>query len=762
MGWRDNLADPLLPLYSPPITPAMPAPQISRRSLLIGGGVGVGLVVGYTLWPRTHAPALNAAPGEHVLSGYVKVGNDGHVTVVVPQVELGHGVFTGLAQIVADELGADWRTIAVEAAQPGAPAANAVLAQDWADGLGKAFWSLNNWPDADGFAATGGSSSVRAYEARLRDAGAAARALLCAAAAKRWDADWQACDTHDGFVWHGDERMRFGEVAADAARLSVPRGVAWRTGAEDRLVAQELPRIDLPSKVDGSVNFAADIRLPDMVYAAISEGPIGDATVKRVDEAAAKRVMGVLEVVKTDRWVAVVATNWWAANRGLVAAAPRFAVAGDLASDRHVEKALQGAFDDPATRLSALGDVTAAFKGAQVLTQDYSAGLGAHAPIETASATALFKDGSLQLWAPTQVPGLAVAAAARATGLSADSIVIHPMMVGGSFGARYEDGVVGPAAFLAQKLKRPVQVVRSRTEEMRRDAFRAPAAARMAARVAPDGRIAAWYAQIAAPATLHEMRARLGEGKAAHEALADAHEAAEPAAIAGAVPPYDIPIHAIDHHPASIGVPTGDWRGRAYVANAFFRECFVDEVAHMTGGEPFGIRMGMLSGNSRLAQCLTRAAATGGWQGGVPGTNQGLACHTMAGSHIAVMVEARREGAGVKVDRIVAVADVGRIINPGIVRAQVIGGLVFGMSAATGAPVTVERGLAGPARLGELRLPRMADCPRIEVELIISRAEPGGVGELAVPVVAPAIAGALFAAAGVRYRSLPLVGALGA
>lgn len=748
---------PLPPRASRPYHPVMPAPTISRRTLLIGGGVGVGLLVGYTLYPRAYAPSLNAAPGEHVLSGFVKVGTDGHVTIAVPQVELGHGVFTGLAQIVADELGADWRTVAVEAAQPGTSGANAVLARDWADGLGESGWTLGAWPDVADFNATGGSTSVRAFESRLRDAGAAARALLCSAAAKRWDADWQACDTHDGFVWHGDERMRFGEVAADAAKLSVPSGLAWRSGSEGRLVAQDLPRIDLPSKVDGSVNYAADVRLPDMVYASIAEGPIGDATVKRIDEAAAKRVMGVLEVVKTDRWVAVVATNWWAANQGLIAAKPRFDVAGDLASDRHIAKRLDGAFDDPGMRLSAVGDVGAAFRGAQVLTQSYTAGLGAHAPVETASATAMLKNGTLQIWAATQVPALAVGAAARGAEIDAASVVIHPMMVGGSFGARYEDGVVGPAAFLAKKLGRPVQLTRSRSEEMRRDAFRAPAAARMAARVEPDGRISAWFAQIAAPATLHEMKARLGERDLPHAALVAAHEKAEPAAIAGAIPPYDIPNHATDHHPVSIGIPTGDWRGRAHVANTFFRECFVDEIAHMTGGEPFGIRMGMLGGNPRLAQCLTKVAAAGGWQGGVPGTNQGLACHTMAGSHIAVMVEARRDGAGVKVDRIYAVADVGRIINPGIVRAQIIGGLIFGISAATGAPVTVEHGLAGPARLGELRLPRMADCPKIEVELIISRAEPGGVGELSVPVVSPAIAGALFAASGVRYRQLPLI-----
>ncbi|MEP6784682.1 MAG: molybdopterin cofactor-binding domain-containing protein [Sphingomonadales bacterium] len=735
----------------------MPAPQISRRSLLIGGGVGVGLVVGYTLWPRAYSPGLNTAPGEHALSGFVKVGNDGHVTIVVPQVELGHGVFTGLAQIVADELGADWRTVAVEAAQPGRTGSNTLLAHEWADGIGKSFWSFTPWPDDAAFAATGGSTSVRGFEARLRDAGAAARALLCSAAAKRWDADWQACDTHDGFVWHGDERMRFGEVAADAARIAVPSGIAWRTGSENRLVAQELPRLDLPSKVDGSVNFAADIRLPDMVYASIAEGPIGDARPKRANKAAAMRVTGVLDVVEEERWIAVVATNWWAADRGLQAAAPRFTVTGTPAGDRQIAKVLEGALDDPGTRLSAVGDVGAAFRGAQVLTQSYHAGLGAHAAVETASATALLKDGTLEIWTATQVPGLAAQAAARAIDLDVDEVVVHPMMVGGSFGARYETGIVGPAAVLAKKLGRPVQLIRSRAEEMRRDAFRAPAAARMTARVEPDGRIAAWFAQIAAPATLHEMQARLGEGLSAHDALDRAHGKAEPAAIAGAVPPYDIPVHAIDHHPASIGIPTGDWRGRAHVSNTFFRECFIDEIAHTTGNEPFGIRMGMLGGNPRLAQCLTKVAATGGWQGGVQGSNQGLACHSMVGSHIAVMVEARREGAQVKVDRIFAVADVGRIINPGIVRAQIIGGLVFGLSAAIGAPVTVERGMAGPARFGELRLPHMADCPKIEIELIISRDAPGGVGELSVPVVAPAIAGALFAATGARYRQLPLI-----
>jgi isoquinoline 1-oxidoreductase subunit beta len=734
----------------------MPAVSLSRRNLLIGGGVGLGLVIGFALWPRTYAPGLNVAPGEHVLNGFVKVGEDGHVTVVVPQVELGHGVFTTHAQIVADELGADWRTIAVEAARAGPLYANGLLMREWDEGLGRSA-PAQLFDRRGDVLATGGSTSVRGFEGVLRDAGAAARALLCSAAAERWDADWRACDTHDGFVWRGDQRMRFGEVAAEAAKLKLPGDIAWRTGSANRLVGQELPRLDLPSKVDGSVSFAADIRLPDMVYAAISEGPAGDARLKSIDKAAAQRVTGVTDVVETERWVAVAATNWWAANEGLRAAKPQFTVTGPLASDRSMAKALDAAFD-AGERMSALGDIGGAFAGADVLTQSYHIGLAPHAAVETAALTVQIDASGIQLWAATQVPGLAAQAAARALGIGVDRIVVHPMMVGGSFGARYETDLIGHAATLADRLKRPVQLMRSRSEEMRRDAFRPAAAVRLAARTTAEGRIGALFAQIATPAALHELDARIIAGKTPAAANASARGVAEPAAIAGAATPYDIPVHAIDHHPAALGVPTGDWRGRACGANVFATECFVDEIAHMIGNDPFSVRMAMLGQNPRLAQCLTKVAETGGWQGGVQGSNQGLAVATLAGGCIAVLAEARiGEGGRVRVDRLCAVTDVGRIIHPGIVRSQILGGLIFGMSAATGAPVSVHRGLAGPERYGELRLPRLADCPKIEIEMIVSNAEPGGAGELAVPPVAPAIANALFAATGVRFRQLPLI-----
>ena len=723
-------------------------PLITRRNLLIGGGAGIGLVVAWAAWPRVARPNLIANPGEHVFNGFVKIGTDGHVTVAVPQAEMGQGVYTTLPQIVADELGADWRTIAVEAAPLGDIYANDLYMRE--NGPGGFFADT---PDI----VTGGSTSVRGFEARLRDAGAAARALLCLAAAKRWDADWTACDTAQGFVLRGDDRMRFGEVAAEAAGLEVPKNVAWRSDRDDRLTGQSLPRLDLPAKVDGTVNYAADIRLPDMVFAAIAMGPIGKATFKSADKAAANRISGVLDVVQTDRWIAAVATNWWAASRAIEAMRPQFASQGPVPGNRHIDAALDAAFEN-GTRIASAGDVGAAFKGQAIVKAEYRVGLAPHAAIEPMAATAQIEGGRLQLWIGTQVPGLAAKAAADAIGMAVDRVTVHPMMIGGSFGRKFETEIAGQVAILADRLKRPVQLVWSREEDMRHDRFRPAAAARMAARVRPDGHVEGWLAKIAVPDSQAELHARVWQGKDAQGALEATEGSSSPHAVAGAIPPYAFANYAIDHHPAKIGVPTGDWRGRAYGPTCFFTECFLDELAAVSGVDPFAVRMAALGGNPRLARCLARVTALGAWEGGAVGTGQGLACFQMTGSFIAVLASAEMGANGrVAVRQLFAVADCGRVINPDIVRAQIIGGLIFGMSAATGRPVDILRGQANPVRLGELGLPRLADMPEIEIELLNTAAPPGGVGELAVPPVAPAIANALYARSGKRVRTLPLV-----
>lgn len=732
---------------------------MSRRALLIGGGAGLGLLVAWAAWPRRYPVTLPAAPGETVFNAFLKIGADGHVTVAVPQAELGQGSYTGLPQILADELGADWRTVGVEAAPMSPLYANPLAAEALFPAL---YGRLPNGIAREHALRTalvlvGASTSTRTFEGPLREAGAAARSLLCSAAAARWGIDAGACDTEAGFVVSGERRLRFAELAEDAAGYSVPEALPLRGGEENRLVGQPLPRLDAPAKVDGSANFAADVRLPGMVFASVRQGPAGDTRLIRADRAAADRVPGVSTVVTTDRWVAAAADTWWAADRALDALAPRFETRGDIVNTDTVEAGLTAAFDGPGERIAAAGDLAATFTRARVTTAEYRVGLGVHATLEPAAATAELKDGRLRLWVATQAPGIVRAAAARAAGLAEDDVVVFPMLAGGSFGARLETDVAEQAALLATRLGKPVAVQWSRAEDLLHDRFRPPAALRLTARLAPNGMVQGWQAKVATPAVHRELTKRLlGEQVAARAALA-LPGAGDRGTAAGALPPYTIPNLAVDHHPAAIGVPTGMWRSGAHSVTAFATESFIDELAHVAGVEAMSFRIAMLGGNARLARCLTSAAALGGWQGGIPGSGQGIACHQMAESAIAVLAEAHVEGSRIRVDRLVAAVDCGRVTNPVLVRQQIEGGLIWGVAGALGASTGISENLPTARGLGPLRLPRLADSPEVIVELIRSDADPGGVGGLGVPAVAPAVANALYAATGVRLRRLPLV-----
>jgi len=520
-----------------------------------------------------------------------------------------------------------------------------------------------------------------------------------------------------------------------------------------------VPRLDAPAKVDGSANFAGDVRLADMVHAAVRTGPLGASKLIAIDRAAAERVPGVVAAIANDRWAAAAGTTAYAATRGLDAMRPRFETAGPVPDDAAIGAALTRALGEAGTRMATRGDPDAALASGRGIEARYTVAAGVHAAVETPTATAWMHDGRLELWIGTQAPGHAARAAAEAAGIASDAVVVHPMLVGGGFGEALEAEVAAQAAVLAVEMKRPVSLAWSRDEATRADAFRAPAAARLKATLAANGAILGWRASVAAPATGAALARRLVGGAAVEAALAG--RGGDRYAVAGADPVYRLPALAVDHHGVDLGLPTGHLRGGAHGYTAFFTESFIDEVARAASNEPVSFRIGMLGGAPRLARCLSTVAALGGWEGGVPGSGQGVAAHAFRGSFVAVLAEARLDGDRVVVDRLVAAVDCGRVVHPDIVRQQIEGGLIFGLAHALGASTGFARGLATARGMGALALPRLAETPDITVEVIRSDEEPGGVGEIAMPPVAPAIANALFAATGRRFRNLPLVGQRG-
>ncbi|WP_336962295.1 xanthine dehydrogenase family protein molybdopterin-binding subunit [Sphingobium aquiterrae] len=740
------------------------APALTRRTLLVGGGAAAGLLVAWGLWPRSYRPNLNVAPGEQALGAFLKIDRSGQVVVIVPQTEMGQGVSTLLPQILADELGADWRTVGVQPAPISPLYANTLLAGEWLDSDwtrmigGAGDWALREYAQRGAMMLTGGSTSVRMFHDAYRDAGAAARILLCKAAAARWDIAWEACDIQDGLVTDGQRTLRLGDLAEEAAKFDLPDILPLRQGGDNRLAGQDLPRIDLPAKIDGSVNYAADIRLPDMVFASIRQGPIGDATLKSVDEAAARKVTGVIGIVRRDRWVAVAATNWWAANKALDRLDPVFTLAGPPLSTGAVDDALEAAFGEKrGQRFYAVGSLAPVFEGATLYGSAYRAAPALHLAMEPMAATARVHDGRAEIWMATQAPAFARATIADALGMRESAVMLYPLQAGGSFGRKmdFEPGV--QAALIAQELRRPVQLLWSRLEDVIHDRPRAPAHARMTAKLNRNGTIDGWLAKVAAPSALAETWARIADGAMPHEAAQGAGARASRLAVSGMMPPYKMGALAIDHYPAAIALPTGRWRSNADHYASFFNESFIDELAYRAGIEPLSFRMQMLGDQPRLAHCLATVTAMGGWQGAIGGSGQGLACHMMNGSCAAVMVQAGISGRRLRVERIVAAVDVGDQVNPDIARQQIEGGLIFGLASAMGGTVDYHGGLPMRAILGRMGLPRLADIGDVTVELIRSKAPAGGVGEVAVPPVAPAIANALFTTTGHRFRSLPLV-----
>jgi isoquinoline 1-oxidoreductase beta subunit len=749
--------------------------QITRRGLLVGAALGGGLVVAWTLRDPRFAPPLPAGANEAAFGAWLKIAGDGVVTVAVPQLEMGQGVSTILPQIVAMELGADWRQIAVEPAPVSGAYANVPLAARWAplwkpilpflaDDEGDLL--VRRFAEGSNFTVTADGTSLAAYEAPCREAAASARALLAMAAAERWDVAWEECEAADGFIGHGDERLSFAELALEAARLTPPDPPPLRSSlpqeAPNQMGAEApvfFPRLDLPAKVDGSYQFAGDVRLPGMVYAAIRHGPLDQAELVRFYPERAEGTRGLVGVVKGKRWLAAVASDWWAAERALDRMKPIFRLDSPLDS-ASIGGALDQALEEgEGQRIVSLGAGDDEM-GEPTLSVRYDVSPALHATLETASVTARLEHGRLELWVASQAPEHARLAVAKALGMAQGDVVLYPMPAGGSFDVRLEHDHAIEAALIAREIGRPVQLVWSRWQEMFATRPRTPVSAQLSARTLEGGRIASWSARLALPPAAQEFGRRLFGNATSWAAIEQSDGEADALAVEGAVPAYAIPNLAVDHVPARIGLPVGRMRGNAHGYTAFFNECFIDEIAAAHSREPLSYRIEMLGGDLRLAACLQMVARMAEWDGGIDQSGQGLACHRIGpvanGGRIAAIAIARQGEGGVRVETIFAAVDIGRIVNIDIARQQIEGGLVFGTGLALGSSVDYVSGLPTSARLAALNLPRMESCPAIEVEFIASTAEPFDPGELGVAVVAPAIANALHSATGLRHRRLPL------
>ncbi|MBK6853474.1 MAG: xanthine dehydrogenase family protein molybdopterin-binding subunit [Burkholderiales bacterium] len=804
--------------------------RVSRRFILGSvAAAGGALVLGWGLMPPRQrlvpdaglaaangpVPGSGAAAQALALNGWVRISSDNHVTILLARAEMGQGVSTALAMLLADELDADWASVTTEAA-PIDPIYNnlATLVDGLpfdpdSTGIVKrvAGWTTAKLMREFGINMTGGSSTIKDLWGPMRQAGASARAMLMSAAAARWSAPLSALRTEAGRVIHSDGRSAsYGELVDAAAKLPVPSDVPLKTPAQWRLLGQPLPRRDSAAKSDGSAVFGIDVRLPGMAWASVVMSPqlggslLGfDADKVLKDQPGAIKVLAVgapgspgarhgapagVAVIADNSWRAMLALRMaqstgairWRAPDAVVNSAGGVASAASLtgpaAAPATVHQALAAAIagpldEQPGFTFKSVGDVKAAMTGAaRRITASYEAPYLAHATLEPPNCTVRVDvDGAgtptgAEVWVSTQVPDLARSAAAQVLGLKAEQVRVNSLLIGGGFGRRLEVDFITQATEIARGLPgRPVQTVWSREQDIGHDFYRPACVARYEAGLDAQGRLVAWHAVSASQAIVHQVLNRHwglaggGPDKTTAEGAFD--QAYEFAAARAAHVVVDLPV------------PVGFWRSVGHSHQAFFQESFVDEVAHAAGVDPLAWRVQLLARHPRELAVLKRCANLAGWgtplapaADGAP-VARGLALHRSFGSVVAEVVEASLAPPGsgaqrIRVHRVVCVIDCGAVVNPAIVRQQLESSVVFGLSAALYGEITLADGRVQQSNFHDYPVLRLNECPHIETDIISSSAHPEGVGEPGVPPLAPALANAVFALTGQRLRSLPL------
>jgi isoquinoline 1-oxidoreductase beta subunit len=704
---------------------------VSRRVFLkAGAAAGGGLMIGWV-----PGGCADDAPGDAQPlppDAYVRIDPQGKVTVVSPMAEMGQGVYTALPMLVAEELDVDLGNVAVATSPPND--------------------KLYGNPFLGGSQTTGNSSSIRGFYKPLRHVGAAARAMLIAAAAEKLNVDASTLTTEPGYVvsTDGKHRIAYGELADSAAKLPVPQNVKLKDPKDFRIIGTPAKRLDVSGKVNGTAVFGIDAKVPGMKIATVAACPVFGGTLAAVDEAAALKVPGVHQVVKLDNAVAVIADHYWAARTGLEAGAATFDDGPHAnLTTADVVAALAKASEREGAVAKNEGDVQAALaKAATKVEAIYEAPFLAHATMEPMNCTAQVTADGCDLWLGTQIPTVAQQAVAGALGLKPEQVRLHNHLLGGGFGRRLEFDYVVQAALIAKQSKDPIKVVWSREEDIQHDMYRPYYYDRLSAGLDAQGMPVAWSHRIVGPSVIARFFPPLFM------------DGIDPDAVDGAVDmPYDIPNKRVEYvREEPPGIPTAFWRGVGPTHNVYVVESFVDELAAIAKKDPVEYRRALLGKNPRALHTLDRAAEIAGWGTPLgPRRGRGACVHNTFGSFMSQIAEVTvAEDGEVHVDRVVCVVDTGVAVNPDTIVAQMQSGIIFGITAVLWGEITLEKGRVEQSNFDDYRMLRMNEVPIIEVEVVKSSADPGGIGEPGTSALAPAVLNAVYAATGVRLRKLPI------
>jgi isoquinoline 1-oxidoreductase beta subunit len=715
--------------------------KLGRRGFLVSTAAATGgLMLGFHLPPGPdQAVAAETIPNGPAGAGaevnaWIIIQPDETVIIRVARAEMGQGIFTALPMLVAEDLDCDWRRVRAEYASP-----------------------AENFRRKHVFGSmlTGGSLSVRSSQDYLRTAGATARAMLIAAAAEQWQVPATECQAADGIITHvrTHRSISYGKVAQAAAKLTPPRDVKLKPTAAWRLIGQRVKRLDTPDKVHAKPIYGIDVRLPGMVYASVVNCPVFGGKLQSYDESKIKGMKGVHQVMPLDNAVAVVGDGYWQVRQALDALPVTWDDGGNGGVDSAAIAQLVrgGLTGTDAAVLRSDGDAAGVTTVAHTIVEaEYHAPFLAHAAMEPTNCTAHITADKVELWVPTQNADATLLLAAEAAGVDPGKVEVHVTFLGGGFGRRgaaVAQNFVPQAVKIAKAVGKPVKLLWSREEDVRCDFYRPTSSAKFTAGLDESGALLSWHLRMAGPSIAHTLApATIAHGADARmvEGLIDM--------------PYAVPNILIDYAMRNTHVPVGFWRSVNHSQNAFFKESFVDEMAHATGQDPYQFRRALLAHNPLHLAVLDAAAKAAGWGDKLPaGVFRGIAHNEAYGTILTQVVEASVDGkGGVQVHRVVCAIDPGHVVNPDTIEAQIQGSIVFGLTAALYGEITIKQGRVEQGNFDDYEMVRLDAMPKVDIVLVPSGAFWGGVGEPGLPPLAPALCNALFAATGRRIRSLPL------